>query len=40
MVRRYEMAETIVEERLPAFVGDGDTPVILGGDFNTLSHLD
>jgi hypothetical protein len=40
MVRRYQMAQTIVEERLPAFVGDGDTPVIMGGDFNTMSHLD
>lgn len=38
--RRAQMAVTLLDERLPAYVGDDSAPVILGGDFNTLSHLD
>src|SRR5699024_7103118 len=37
--RREEMATTILEEWVPSFVKPGE-PVIMGGDFNTLSHLD
>lgn len=37
--RRIGMATTLLQERLPGYVGD-DAPVFLGGDFNTLSHLD
>lgn len=38
-VRRVEMARIIVEEYLPTYVTD-DSPVLIGGDFNTMSHLD
>ncbi|WP_162452263.1 discoidin domain-containing protein [Phytoactinopolyspora mesophila] len=37
--RRIEMAKLILEDRLPRYVDD-DAPVLLGGDFNTQSHLD
>lgn len=37
--RRLGMATTLLQERLEAYVHD-DAPVFLGGDFNTLSHLD
>ncbi|AYY13785.1 hypothetical protein EF847_14865 [Actinobacteria bacterium YIM 96077] len=37
--RRQEMARIILDERLPAYVTD-DAPVLLGGDFNTQTHLD
>jgi hypothetical protein len=40
MTRRYEMAQTIINDRLPRYTGDADVPVIMGGDFNTQSHLD
>lgn len=36
---RLAMAEHILEEYLPQHVTD-DAPVLIGGDFNTLSHLD
>lgn len=38
-VRRLDMAKIILGERLPRYVRD-DAPVLLGGDFNTQSHLD
>ena len=37
--RRLDMARTILSKRLPRYVHD-DAPVVLGGDFNTQSHLD
>ncbi|SFA89568.1 Endonuclease/Exonuclease/phosphatase family protein [Amycolatopsis marina] len=39
-VRRTEMARTLLHERLEHYVGDDTAPVILGGDFNTQSHVD
>ncbi len=38
--RRIGMATTLLRERLPGYIGDDEAPVFLGGDFNTLSHLD
>ena len=38
-VRRAEMATTILTERMESFVRP-DEQVIMGGDFNTLTHLD
>lgn len=39
-VRRMEMANTLLNERLQTYIGNDTAPVILGGDFNTQSHLD
>jgi Endonuclease/Exonuclease/phosphatase family len=42
--RRTGMATTLLETRLPEYVGRepeyADAPVLVAGDFNTLSHLD
>ncbi|MBE1606940.1 endonuclease/exonuclease/phosphatase family protein [Actinopolymorpha pittospori] len=38
--RRQEMASVIVNERLPQYIGDPGAPVIMAGDFNTMSPLD
>ncbi|HEY8455843.1 MAG TPA: discoidin domain-containing protein [Actinopolymorphaceae bacterium] len=38
--RRLGMATTLLQQRLAEYVGDDPSPIILGGDFNTLSHLD
>lgn len=38
--RRLGMAQTLLEQRLAQYIGDDDAPVLLGGDFNTLSNLD
>ncbi|WP_166345345.1 discoidin domain-containing protein [Phytoactinopolyspora limicola] len=38
--RRMEMARTLLDERISEYVGDDDSPVIIGGDLNTQSHLD
>ncbi|NED94488.1 hypothetical protein G1H11_04105 [Phytoactinopolyspora alkaliphila] len=37
---RLGQAGTILEERLREYTGDDGAPVIIGGDFNTLSHQD
>lgn len=37
--QRTEMATTILQDRIPSFVRPGEQ-VIMGGDFNTLTHLD
>ncbi|WP_162452426.1 discoidin domain-containing protein [Phytoactinopolyspora mesophila] len=37
---RVRMATTVLEDRLTTYVGDDDAPIIIGGDLNTLSHLD
>src|SRR5690606_2110928 len=42
--RRIGMATTLLEERLPGYLAQDESyaeaPVLLAGDFNTLSHLD
>ncbi|WP_020573224.1 discoidin domain-containing protein [Actinopolymorpha alba] len=38
--RRLVMATTLVQQRLREYIGDDPSPIILGGDFNTMSHLD
>lgn len=37
---RLSQARTLLHERLPGYVGDDPSPILLGGDLNTLSHLD
>ncbi|WP_245951338.1 discoidin domain-containing protein [Phytoactinopolyspora halophila] len=37
---RTRMAMTVLEDRLDTYTGNDGAPVIIGGDFNTLSHLD
>ncbi len=38
--RRMGMAKTLLEKRLPEYIGNDAAPVILGGDFNAQSHID
>lgn len=37
---RLRQARTLLDELLPGYVGDDPSPILLGGDLNTLSHLD
>ncbi|MFB9964491.1 discoidin domain-containing protein [Sinosporangium siamense] len=38
--RRMAMGRTLFEKALPAYIGNDDAPVLLGGDLNAWSHLD
>lgn len=38
--RRLKMSQIVLDDRLPRYVGDDPSPVILAGDFNTLSYRD
>lgn len=40
LVRRLEMARVILQKRLPGYLGASTDPVILAGDFNTMSYAD
>lgn len=40
LFRRVEMARIILDEHLPVYLEGDDSPVIMAGDFNTLSHED
>ncbi|WP_062109243.1 discoidin domain-containing protein [Bacillus niameyensis] len=40
LVRRIKHIRTILNETIPAYLKDDSSPIIMAGDFNTLSHED